>query len=193
MGRPAVTATVNGWPVLAPDSSRLHRWVIPGTRRQLTMRHGSAGFVLAHLALRFNDRVERLALPGEATPDDGAYAYRRITGGTSWSQHATGTAMDLNWRRHPYGVPAAETFTRAQRQLIRHWLRRVYVAGGDPVVEWGGDWPSHPASTARPDAMHFELAQPLEATERLARRLMDTERGRLVLAANPTQRKVILR
>jgi hypothetical protein len=188
------TPTVNGWPVLEPGSDRLHTWTIPGTQRRITMRDGSAGFLLAHVALRFNDRVERLALPGEsnAGPDDGGYSHRPITGGSSWSQHATGTAMDLNWRRHPYGVPTRHTFTADQINTIHRWLRESYVTRAGRVIEWGGDWPSHPGSTAKPDAMHFQLSAGLDAAEHLARRLMETARGRKILDANPGQKRVIL-
>jgi hypothetical protein len=188
-----MTDTVNGWPVLAPGSSYLHQWVLPGTRRRIVMRHGSCGLVLAHLALRFNDRIERLDNPGADPVDEGGHSYRPITGGSSWSQHATGTAMDLNWRRHPYGVPTAHTFTVRQRREIRRWLATFYAVGELAVVEWGGDWPSHPASSAKPDAMHFQLRRvSMSTVERLARRLMDTARGERILKANPGQRRVVL-
>lgn len=185
---------VNGWPVLTVRSTLLHTWELPGTGRRLTMRHGSAGLILAHLAMRFDGGIEPLDGPGADPVDDGAYAYRPITNGTTYSQHATGTAMDLNWRRHPYGVPAARTFTRPQIDLIHRWLAHRYTVPntGARAVVWGGDWPSHPGSTAHPDAMHFELAVGLPAAERLARRLMDTSRGRAILEANPGQAKVVM-
>lgn len=186
-------ATVNGWPVLAPGSSYLHTWVLPGTGRRITMRHGSAGLVLAHLALRFNDLIERLDLPGTDPVDEGGHSYRQITGGTSWSQHATGTAVDLNWTRHPYGVPAAHTFTARQCADLRRWLGSAYRIDKVRVLEWGGDWPSHPGSTAHPDAMHFQLRRVgMHTTEQLARRLMRTDRGERLLEANPGQRKVVM-
>ncbi len=185
--------TVAGWPVLEPGSKYLHTWVLPGTGRRITMRQGSCGLVLAHLALRFNDLVERLDLPGGDAVDEGGHSYRQITGGSSWSQHATGTAVDLNWQRHPYGVPAAHTFTLKQRNTIHQWLAHSYTVAHTRVVEWGGDWPSHPGSTAHPDAMHFQLRDVGMATvERLARDLMQTHRGERLLEANPGQRRVVL-
>lgn len=189
-----LTGNVNGWPVLEPGSKLLHTWELPGTARRITMRHGSCGLVLAHLALRFNDLIERLDLPGKGDAvDEGGHSYRPITGGTSPSQHATGTAVDLNWRRHPYGVPTAHTFTVKQRDLIHQWLAHTYVADHTRVVEWGGDWPSHPGSTASPDAMHFQLrAVGMTAVEQLARELMRTARGERILEANPGQRRVVL-
>jgi hypothetical protein len=40
--------------------------------------------------------------------------------------------------------------------------------------------------------MHFELDRDLETCERVARRLLDSPRGRRILRDNPDQRKVIL-
>lgn len=193
-----MTATVEGWPVLTPGHRLLHTWTIPGANRRITLRNGSAGLILAHVALSFHEQIERLDAPAErkAGADDGGHAYRQITGGTSWSKHATGAAVDLNWRQHPYGVAPGVTFSDAEIARIRRWLRRRYaLAGGDvPVVEWGGDWPSHPGSTARPDGMHFQIhsAVRMGACETLARRLMDTKRGRRILACNKGQRRVVL-
>lgn len=188
-----MTATVNGWPVLQPGSSYLHTWELPDTGRRITMRHGSCGLVLAHLALRFNDLIERLDLPGPDAVDEGGHSYRPITGGTSWSQHATGTAVDLNWQRHPYAVPTAHTFTKRQRDTIHQWLARTYTHNKVRVLEWGGDWPSHPGSTAKPDAMHFQLrAVGMAMVEALARELMRTGRGERILEANPGQRRVVM-
>ncbi|NGZ99382.1 M15 family metallopeptidase [Nocardioides sp. W3-2-3] len=132
----------------------------PGTNRTITRRNGSVGLVLAHNAQRFNDLVERLDQPKErdGAPDDGNYNHRRITGGSGWSKHATGAADDLNWSRHPYNTPASRTFTKAQIRQI-HLTLQMYrdPRTGILVVEWGGDWPSHPGSTAKPDPMHFQI------------------------------------
>lgn len=190
--------TVEGFPViLRGDSSLLHRWVIPGADRSLTMRNGSTGFLLAVMALRFNDLVERLEQPAErhGGVDDGAWNARPITGGSSWSKHATGAAEDLNWRRHPYDTKASATFTAKQRAQIEKTLRAFRdPATGLLVVEWGGHWPSHPGSSAKPDPMHFQISSQarLEHCERVARKLLASPRGKRIIAANPSQRKVVL-
>lgn len=187
-------STVDGWAVLIPGSPALHTWTLPDTHRRITLRHGSAGFVLAHLALRFHDLIERLDPPGEHTPDDGGYNYRPMTGKSSPSKHATGCAEDLNWRQHPYGQAPGLSFSQDQIRRIRRWLHNAYSLPSGPVLEWGGDWPSHPGSTAHPDGMHFQIhhAAGIEECEHLARRLMDTPRGQALLDANPGQPKVIL-
>lgn len=188
-----MTDTVEGWPVLPPGSPLLHTWTLPGIPRRLTLRNGSAGFLLAYVAHWYNERIERLAQPGEAAVDDGGYSYRPITGGTSWSKHATGCAMDLNWHRHPYDTPTDHSFTREQIGRCHNRLHDRYSVQGRPVIEWGGDWPSHPGSTAKTDSMHWQLhnAARLVDAEALARRLVTTQRGRLILDANAGQLSVI--
>src|SRR5690606_4865988 len=140
------------------------RWIIPGTGRHLYARDGSAGFLLAFLALWFHERIE--ALDGGVW-DEWGWAYRPIRGAAGgFSNHASGTAVDLNATLHPLGRRG--TFARARDYLrIR---RRLALMGG--VLRWGGDY------AGRADEMHFELARPLEVAERHARRLSRTRRGR---------------
>lgn len=71
------------------------------------------------------------------------YNYRATTGGTSLSCHASGTAIDINAPRHPYGKGG--TFTAAQVKEIRKILAEL-----DGTVRWGGDFDN-------PDEMHFEI------------------------------------
>lgn len=183
-----MSASVNGWPLLGGGTDgplpRLRKWVVPtpGTPgdRHLYLRDGSAGFLLVHLAVWFHERVERLDL---GVWDEWGYAPRPVRGGTSPSNHASGTAMDLNATRHPMGVPVARTFTPAQLRAIR---QRVKLYGGR--IDWGGEW-------SRPDGMHFELAPgtTLDGVERRARQLIDSPRGERVLAANPGALAIIKR
>lgn len=175
-----MSTSQNGWPVLAPGSDLLHKWVIPGTGRHLILRHGSAGFLLADHALWYHEEVERLDL---GVWDEWGWAYRAVRGYNDvWSNHASGTGADLNATRHPLGVPTLQTFTNAQVARIRRRLTRRYHG----AIAWGGNY------TTRPDAMHYDLARQLQFCERVARDLMDTPRGRQVLEANPGQRQVIL-
>lgn len=168
----------NGWPGLTPASKLLHSWTIP-TRagdRVLRMRHGSAGFLLAHLALTFSDEVEPIAT-GQL--DDWGYAYREIRDDNDLSNHASGTAMDLNALRHSLGKD--DTFSDEDEVFIHRLLHRYRGC-----VRWGGDY------RGRVDEMHFEIVEPLEKCEARARQLLQSGRGRRVLEANPGQRAVIL-
>lgn len=165
-----------GWPVLDSDSNMLYGWRIPGPGITLHMREGVAGYVLAVWALLWHRTIERLQ-----PKDCGAHNKRLVTGGSAWSEHASGTAEDLHWTKHPYGVPAFHTFTSAQVNLIRRRLRWWNRLAGMPVIRWGGDYRRHP------DGMHTELYFRLRALKRLAAILKRTSAGKAIIHANPTQ------
>lgn len=176
--------SANGYPVLfdnrtTGDLPRLRKWVIPGTGRHLFLRDGSAGFLLVHFALWWHERIGRLDAPG-APWDEWGWDVRPIRGKTTgYSNHASGTACDLDATRHPLGVPILRTFNAVQVARIR---RRIKTYRG--VLAWGGEW-------SRPDGMHIEVALPLSKAEEQARRLSSSPRGLRILDANPGARKVI--
>jgi hypothetical protein len=171
----------NGYDVLSDRLDgpfpRLRAFVIPGVARALQLRDGSAGFLLVHLATRFNERVERI----DPVPDDWGWSPRRIAGTNVWSNHASGTAEDLNSLKHPQGKEALETFSRAQVTEIHRLLDRY-----DGCIRWGGDYRS------TPDAMHFELDRPLAEVIHKAQLLVPTVRGRAVCEANPGLKRLIM-
>lgn len=86
------------------------------------------------------------------------WSYRKIAGSKKWSNHASGTAVDLNAPRHPAGKTG--TFSRVQEELIR-----LLVAASGGVIRWG---------QAFKDEMHFEIAPGVKAAqvERLATRVL---------------------
>lgn len=168
----------NGFPALTSDSSLLHSWVVPDTTRKLRLRNGSAGFLLVHLAMWMDRRVEDI---DGGIFDDWAYAYRPIRGYESGlSNHSSGTAMDLNATQH--GLGAENTFSADEELRIR---RRVNEFFSD-TIRWGGEY------YGRKDEMHFEIDASLGACEKVARRLLATPRGKRILEANPGQKAVIL-
>lgn len=173
-----MSTSQNGWVALAPDSPRLHSWVIPGSKTKLRLRNGSAGFLLVHLALWFDQTVEDIDGP---VLDDWGYAYRPVRGySATLSNHSSGTAMDLNATKHVLG--AENTFSRADERLIRQRVDNFF----NDTIRWGGEY------AGRKDEMHFEINADLAKCERVARRLISTPRGRRILAANPGQRSVVL-
>lgn len=180
--------TGNGFLVLEPGSPDLHTWTVPDANRRLTVLGNWAGFVLIWWVTFYNDVVERLDTPHKAEPvDEGGYNHRNIAGTNSWSEHAGGDAVDLNWNRHPSGVPAHVNLTDHQITLIHRKMRHLNTLALGKVIEWGGDWPSHPGSTAKPDPMHYQLVK--GRLRFLARILRRTARGKRVLAANPDRAK----
>jgi len=168
----------NGWDALLGSSSLLYTWTIPtkdGDVR-VRLRNGSAGFLLVHFLLWWAEVLEPLV--GKIL-DDWGYAYRAIRGQTTGlSNHASGTAVDANATKHPLGT---RTLTKVQKAAI--WLRlKIY----------GGCLRSGAFYSGRVDEMHTEINAPIDQCEKVARRLMNTPRGRRILKANPTQRAVIL-
>lgn len=160
--------SANGWPVLitAPP-----RQLIPGTNIKLSVRAGDVATVLLEAARRFNAEVEPLALPVGEKPgyDDWGWAYRPIRGQVSgFSNHASGTAIDLNATRHPRGVKG--TFELSERALVRKILASMKdKVTGREVVRWGEDF----ASTV--DGMHFEINASPAAVNRVASRIREKQ------------------
>lgn len=140
----------------ANDPSRTKVWEIPGTDRRVRLRTGSPGALLVHLAAWFDKNIEDI---DAGQLDDWGYAERPIRGSTTeLSNHASGTALDLNATRHPLGVRG--TFTAAQAAKIRAQLLRY-----DGCIRWGGDY------SRRADEMHFEIVRDPETCDAVWRRL----------------------
>lgn len=89
----------------------------------------------------------------------GSFVCRPTTGGTSYSQHAYGLAVDLNPFQNPYRSGDLVLPELASAYLDRDWLRPGMITPGGPAVnafasigwEWGGDWSS------LKDYHHFSL------------------------------------
>jgi hypothetical protein len=176
-----MTTSQNRWPVLPYGDDRLRTWVIPARTGPFTlrMRNGSAGFLLAYLALWYAEKLEPVA--GKVL-DDWGHAVRLIRNGATASNHASATAIDLNALLHPLGKIRTGIFRRrAKVDALHAKLRKMRG-----VIRWGGDY------HGRKDEMHFEIVQNITVCERETRRLMKTPRGRRILKANPGQRAVIL-
>jgi hypothetical protein len=129
----------------ANDPSKVSSRVVPGTTRRLTVRNGPAGDLLLWVAGQFDKLVEDIE---QGILDDWGYAERPIRGGTELSNHASGTAIDLNATSHPLATDPAANFSRAEIDTIHAILARTRGC-----VRWGGDY------TGRKDGMHFEIVR----------------------------------
>jgi D-alanyl-D-alanine carboxypeptidase len=142
----------NGWPVVV--RADIATFVVPGTTVKLPILPGDVATVLIYVADEFNKTVERLTIPG-----CWGYAARTIRGSsTTISNHASGTAIDLNAPQHP--LAARGTFTAKQVAAID-----AILAFCDGVVRWGGHY------TSRKDEMHFEINAGKAAVAALARKI----------------------
>lgn len=143
-----VARSQNGFPANVVDMTRVYE--IPKTDRYIRLRKGPTGFMLAHFATWFDKKIEKV---DQGVWDEWGYAERPIRGSEETSNHASGTAMDLNATKHPMGVRG--TFTPKQTAMIR---RRLKLYRG--CIRWGGDYSN------RADEMHFEINKPFEAVRR---------------------------
>ena len=127
----------NGWPALKSGAIDLD----PGSKRALQpgVLDGDVAVILNYVAGRFHEEVEPVYIPGSW-----GHNYRPITNGSAYSNHASGTAIDLNAPAHPYG--ASGTFSSGEQSAIRAILDDC-----NGVIRWGGDY------SGTKDEMHFEI------------------------------------
>jgi hypothetical protein len=138
-------ASANGWRVLG--RAECATIAVPGGTLQV---HPKAAAIFADLAARFHAEVEPLVWPG-----CWGYALRPIKGTDTYSNHSSGTSIDLNAPAHPQGVTAAKTFTAAQIAAVRE-----IVASYHGVITWGGEW-----KLPSTDGMHFEITEGASVAE----------------------------
>lgn len=149
--------SLNGWLALLPSSLFLATGTVPGTEVRLRMRREVLPLFLA-LAADYHRAVAPLR-KGEC----GAHNYRPAMGGGGWSDHASGTAVDLNWRHEgaqgPHGGMA--TMSKAQVAACAALKRkyRILIWGGDKAR--GGDY----AKPVNWDPMHFAIAPGVSPAE----------------------------
>lgn len=142
----------NGYTVIHSD--RVKTYKIPGTTRTFDLRADACGYVLADFARRFNQEVEELV----PSFDDWGYSLRKIVGSAKYSNHASGTALDLNSITHAYGEEG--TFSQTELTVLRRLLNYY-----DGVIRWGGDY------TYTKDEMHFEIDAEYRKVKRVARKV----------------------
>lgn len=141
----------NGW--VAKNYQLMNTVTVPTTNVKVTVRKGDVTTVLLWLLEQYHKRVEPLR-----QKDTGGYNPRSIIGNHTLSNHASGTAVDTNWKDHPLG--ARNTFTNAQEREIKEMLD--YLEG---VVRWGGNY------SGRKDEMHFEIVGRQSDVARVARKI----------------------
>lgn len=137
--------TRNGFPVVPPAARN---------KELVTITVGGVKFLVLKDAQRpfkrllvFLNAVELFSKEGW----DGGYAYRPVRGSTTvWSEHSSGTAIDVNASRHPRGVKNAG-WTPSQIRVIEWYLK--YSPTGQ-LFTWGNNFKT------TPDPMHFEIKNP---------------------------------
>lgn len=147
----------NGWRAGTPEEvGGLDKSTVDGVAFPQGVRRGDVATVLHYVAHQFHVTVEHL-VSGWCW----GYHYKEIEGSDELSNHASGTALDLNAPRHPMGRRG--TFSGAQVAGIRRILDYC-----DGVIRWGGDY------TGRADDMHFEIVKGADSVAKLAAKINGT-------------------
>jgi hypothetical protein len=146
----------NGYSI---DPTLISKFTVPGTAVTLNLRKGATSVILLDFAAWFAREIEPLK-----QAECGGYNNRPIAGSKTKSNHASGTAEDLNWNEHPRGN--RDTFTPAEQAKIRARLK--YYEG---VLRWGGDYVS-----ATDDDMHFEINKGIADATRVAQKINDDKK-----------------
>ena len=141
--------SIDGWAVLGTHSADLATGTVPGTSIRLTMHRAVLPLFLA-LAADYHRTVAPLRA-GEC----GAYAYRESRLSSAWSDHSSGTAVDLNWNHEGAQGPTGGMATMAPSQIAACAALKAKYG----VVIWGGD-KARGGDYANPvnfDPMHFAI------------------------------------
>ena len=131
----------NGWPA-SKDQAEIgvRSYLVPGTQRKLRCASAVAPLLIG-FAAEFHSLIEPIDDDGL---DDWGYAYRDVRGVPGkLSNHASGTAIDLNATKHPLGQVG--TYDAAKVPMLRALAHKYGLT-------WGGDYKN------RKDEMHFEIS-----------------------------------
>ena len=132
----------NGWPMVDQGSCE---WItVPGTNPpvSLQIQSGQPMRILRAFAADWNAYVEPLR-------DDDSACWTP-TNSVPTSNHLSGTAIDCNWRDHPFQVSYAG-FDDRKIATMREMLD-FYTQDGLKLIFWGQDWDSPK------DPMHVNLS-----------------------------------
>ena len=139
----------NGWTV---QNTTKGLWPHPQVGPILA---GPVWVIFAAFLRRYAAEVEPIG------KSSGCYNRRKIAGSSKWSNHASATAVDINWNRHPVGGKYTG-YTADQIVAVDDLLEDF------PVLRWGGP--------AFRDPMHFEIRPGVThaQVEKLATKLLQT-------------------
>lgn len=133
-----MASSQNGYPASADRSAiGIKTFAVPGYPNVKLPVRADIAPLLLEMSRWWFANIEPPVIPG-----CWGYAYRTVRAGSSLSNHASGTAIDLNAPFHPLGrygtVPASKRGAISQKSA-------------NLGLRWGGDY------TGRKDEMHFEV------------------------------------
>lgn len=167
----------NGW--LANDRSVIETYTV-GNGIRIALRKGDAGFLLKDMLDWFDANIRDID-PGIL--DDWGYAERPIRGGVELSNHASGTAADVNATKWPLGVEPSKYLTEDEIRRVRERLK-LY----EGAIRWGGDY------IGRKDPMHFEINAGPTKVAQVAEKIRNSMKGGFLMElTNEEQRELLTR
>ena len=130
----------NGWPASKDQAEiGIKSYSVPGTLIKLRCAEKVAP-LLVGFAAEFHNLIEPLDV---GSLDDWGFNFRMVRGTTDkLSNHASGTAIDLNAVKHPLG--RVGTIDAAKVPMLKALCKKY-------ALTWGGEW-------TRPDPMHYEVS-----------------------------------
>lgn len=141
----------NGWPVVGADQ------IID--KRVLNVEFPN-GWLKGPIDVIFTDLITQL---NKIEPIHSGWCWgyyvKRIEGSSTYSNHASGTAIDYNAPIHPMG--SRGTWSAGDTTAVRSLLKNRYSG----LIRWGGDY------SGRADEMHFEFIGTKTQASTLAARL----------------------
>jgi hypothetical protein len=136
-----VPVSQNGY--TANDRAVITSYTVTKAGRKISLRKGPPGEMLADIVQWFDENIRDID-PGQL--DEWGYAERPIRGGTDLSNHASGTAADVDATKWPLGVEATAYLTPAEIAKVN-----AKLAEYEGCIRWGANY------TGRKDPMHFEI------------------------------------
>jgi hypothetical protein len=144
--------SLNGWPVLDDGDPRIATGVIPGTDRKLTLARACLPLFLHFCAAWNKEMPARLKLTDHRNEVDG-HEVRQARNANAYSNHASGTAVDLAYR--VLWADNQRHMTDEERTILKRILSRYVTSDGHWVLGNGYAW-------GKVDEMHTELNQSWE-------------------------------
>lgn len=149
-----MASSQNGWPVSENRAAiGVRTFVVPGHPQVRVPVQADCAPLLLEMFRWWFARIEQPVIPG-----CWGYAYREIRGAApgDYSNHASGTAIDINAPEHPLGV----------RGTVPVSMRGpITVKANSLGLRWGGNY------SGRPDEMHFEIVVPRARVKQLVAEL----------------------
>ena len=122
-------ASINGWPVLDNPpwgDPRARKDKVPGVGTQLWVRR-ECWPLFAALVRDYHNTIRPVTI------SDG-YDYREARAASAWSDHSSGTAVDIN-----YNAEGAQgTGQRSWWERARHYIKASTLKRRYAIVIWGG-------------------------------------------------------